>query len=111
MAIRFAAPGESFPQTSISALIDTGADATIIPRRVLAAQGLQSHRQALLRPYGGPPRTVELVLIDLEIAEMRLPSIEVVSTEVGDEFILGRNILNKLHMVLDGPGLQFEVRA
>jgi hypothetical protein len=32
-----------------------------------------------------------------------LPSIDVVSDPIGREVILGRNVLNKLRLLLDGP--------
>jgi hypothetical protein len=42
--------------------------------------------------------------VDLVIDEqLRLPAIDVVSDDWGDEVILGRNALNRLRLFLNGP--------
>jgi len=42
---------------------------------------------------------VDIVLFD----SIRLPNIEVVSDDFGSNIIIGRNLLNKLQLHLDGP--------
>jgi len=42
-------------------------------------------------------------VIDLELGDLRLPGVFVVGDEQGDEIVLGRNVLNKLRLLLDGP--------
>lgn len=42
-------------------------------------------------------------MIDLELENFKLPDIFVIGDDQGDEIILGRNILNKLRILLDGP--------
>jgi hypothetical protein len=46
---------------------------------------------------------VNLFLVDVHIGENVLPHVQVVGDEVGDEVILGRDVLNKLKLLLDGP--------
>ena len=41
--------------------------------------------------------------VDVSIGSLRLPAIEVVGDERGNEIVLGRNVLNKLRLLLDGP--------
>ncbi len=42
--------------------------------------------------------------VDLIVGDkLRLPGIEVVSDDWGDQIILGRNVLNRLRLILDGP--------
>jgi hypothetical protein len=45
-----------------------------------------------------------LYLVDIQIGNMTLPGLEVVGDEVSNEIILGRNVLNRLRVLLDGPG-------
>lgn len=47
--------------------------------------------------------TAQLFVVDLELGNLRLPDVFVVGDEQGDEIVLGRNILNKLRILLDGP--------
>ena len=42
---------------------------------------------------------VDFILFDT----IRLPDIEVVADDWGSNIIIGRNVLNKLHIQLDGP--------
>lgn len=46
---------------------------------------------------------MNLFLVDVHIGENVLPHVQVVGDEVGDEVILGRDVLNKLKLLLDGP--------
>jgi len=48
-------------------------------------------------------------VVDLELDGLRLPSIFVVGDEQGDEIVLGRNVLNKLRLFLDGPANLTEI--
>jgi hypothetical protein len=41
--------------------------------------------------------------------QYRFAAIQVVGDEVGDEIILGRNVLNRLRLLLDGPAAMLEV--
>jgi hypothetical protein len=42
---------------------------------------------------------------------MRLPAVEVVADERGEEVIIGRNVLNFLVMTLNGPKRVLEILA
>jgi hypothetical protein len=43
------------------------------------------------------------------IGDMRLPVVEIIADEQGGEVILGRNVLNKLVMTLNGPEQMLEI--
>ncbi|MEP7356732.1 MAG: hypothetical protein ABI847_05795 [Anaerolineales bacterium] len=53
----------------------------------------------------GEPHPVVIYLADLVIGAARFPGIEIAADEGDTEFILGRNILNRLPLFLDGPEL------
>jgi hypothetical protein len=42
---------------------------------------------------------IDLVLFDT----IRLPNLEVIADDWGSKIIIGRDVLNKLHLLLDGP--------
>lgn len=88
-------------------LIDSGADATLLPRSAVAALG--------------PPKTgtrYELVAFDGTLSEAEAVSAVLVflnksfrglfltvESEVG---VIGRNVLNRVRLFLDGPALEWE---
>ncbi len=87
----------------ITALVDTGADATVILiaylNRIKAPMTIEMWARG---KWGGRQR-VNLFLVDVHIGERVLPHVQVVGDETGDEVILGRDVLNKLKLLLDGP--------
>ena len=52
---------------------------------------------------------VNLYLVDIEVGELTLPGMWVVGDEWGSEVVLGRNALNRLRLLLDGPAAATEV--
>lgn len=88
---------------SLPAIIDTGADATIVPLDYLRQIGARRVFEASLRSQWGERRSVYLYLIDLRLGELTLPGVYVVGDDRGDEVVLGRDVLNRLRLVLDGP--------
>ena len=87
----------------ITALVDTGADATIIPMEYLDRIKAPITIEMWARSTWGDRRRVNLFLVDVRIGENVLPHVQVVGDETGDEAILGRDVLNKLKLLLDGP--------
>lgn len=90
-------------RVKLTAIIDTGADGTIVPVQYLQQIGARRIFETGLRSQWGERRTVFLYLVDLQISEMTLPGIYVVGDELGQDIILGRNVLNRLRLLLDGP--------
>jgi predicted aspartyl protease len=91
------------------AFVDTGADGTFVPAQDLARLNLERSDQTAVHPYFGAPRLADIYVIDLLVGTRRLPAVEVVADEEHDEAILGRNVLNKLILLLDGPGAATDV--
>jgi predicted aspartyl protease len=96
-----------FPEHSLSlgpldALIDTGADGTLVPQALLDELGAPLVDQIQLRSQWGEARPANLYTVDLGVSDLRLPAIEVVG-DPGTEIILGRDVLNRLRILLDGP--------
>lgn len=93
----------------LQAYVDTGADGTIVPIRHLAPLTLVLADRSLLRSQWGERRLVKTYWLDIAIGEFKLPSIQVVGDEQGDEIILGRNLLNKFVLTLNGPQRLLEI--
>jgi len=101
--VSLAAPGATQIAGPFAALIDTGADASLVPKSILLSLRAPSLFEAHLRSPWGEPHAVVVYLADVLIGSNRFPAIELAADEAEAEFILGRNILNKLPLFLDGP--------
>ena len=93
-----------------SALADTGSDGTLVPVALLEDISAPALTETRIRSHWGEWRSVQLFLVDIELNGLILPSAFVVGDEEGDEVVLGRNVLNKLYLALDGPAQLTEIR-
>lgn len=85
------------------ALVDSGADGTIVPIAYLDEIQALPTVEMTVRSQWGEGRRVLLYLVDVQIGEIVLPGVEVVGDELSDEVVLGRDVLNRLRILLDGP--------
>lgn len=92
-----------------AALIDSGADVTMVPETTLEQIGAWTGETAFIRSQFGELLPVRLYLVSIQIENITLPGIYVVGHTTSDEIILGRDVLNKLVLLLDGPEQQTEL--
>jgi predicted aspartyl protease len=104
-------PEEGLSIAVDNALVDTGADATLVPIDYLQQVQAPVLKRTRIRSHWGEWRSVLLFLLDIEIENRRLPSVIVVADTQGDEVILGRNVLNKLRIFLNGPDNFVEIQS
>jgi predicted aspartyl protease len=104
-------PEEGLSIAVNNALVDTGADTTLVPIGYLQQIQAPVLKRTRIRSHWGEWRSVALFLIDIELENRRLPSVIVVADEQGDEIILGRNVLNKLRIFLNGPDNFVEIQS
>lgn len=89
-------------------LVDTGADCTIVPARLVAGLALPTTSVVSVTGLGGAKvrATVHAAMIELGpiciLAEV---------LAITDEPILGRDVLNQLVLELDGPKRRISVRS
>lgn len=107
--IKLGSPGEALSTDLYQAMIDTGADISLIPIAYISPLQSQVDDYRYLRSHWGEHRRVAIYSLDIAIGELRLPAVEVVGDDNGDEIILGRNILNKLILTLNGPIQEVQV--
>jgi predicted aspartyl protease len=88
---------------ALTAVLDTGADATLIPLAHLQALGARRVFETGLRSQWGERRLVFLYLVDIQIGDVTLPGVHAVGDDLGQEVVLGRDVLNRLRVLLDGP--------
>ena len=105
IVVRHSETGSSVPDVTM--LIDSGADVTLIPKLPIATLGLVGAGQHYqLVAFDGTARESEAVQADIVFLNKRFHGrYLLVEGEVG---ILGRDILNHLRLLLDGPMLAWE---
>lgn len=57
----------------------------------------------IVHPHFGTPQLAYTHTLDILVGSYRFLAIEVVADNHSEEIILGRNLLNKLVLLLDGP--------
>ena len=93
----------------LSALLDTGADATIVPTKLIEQIDAWESGWATMRSHFGESQPVQLYLIGIEIEQQGLSGLYVIGDDVGTDIILGRDALNRLAILLDGPQQRSEI--
>src|SRR5258708_35651194 len=91
-------------------LIDSGADVTLIPKSAIEALGLVgTGRRYQLVAFDGTTSESEAVQADLvSLNERFRGQYLLIDGEVG---IIGRDVLNHLRLILDGPALTWDAPA
>lgn len=107
--VSFITAAEYLQTRPFTSLVDSGADATIVPIRYLDEIHAPPTVEMIARSQWGERRRVMLYLVDVRIGDLTLPGIEVIGDEFIDEVVLGRDVLNHLHIVLDGPDERVEI--
>lgn len=101
--IALGAPGADFSMGPFTAIIGTGADITVLPREYLVRLGAPVVASGYLRSPWGERRSVKIYEVNVRVGEHNLYQVEVASEPGGREVLLGRNVLNRLNLQLDGP--------
>ena len=102
--------GQSAPSVALLALIDTGADATMIPISILERLNLEPIDSRFLRTVTGMRSVVDLYPLTVEIGPFRFADLTVIATNRDREIIVGHDILTHLIVTLDGPAAVTEIR-
>ena len=93
----------------LEALVDSGADGTIVPISPLLQIHASATGEGTVRGPWDQARNVVLYLVDIRIGTITVRGVEVVGDRQGVEIILGRDVLNQLRVLLDGLGEAVEV--
>lgn len=107
-------PGPAFPVAEITmtgrndsvitqmALIDTGADATVIPLSVLRQIDARRLDSAFARNMDGSRYEIVLYSVKISVGQYPVYGIEAIANERTSEVVLGRDALNQLILTLNG---------
>jgi hypothetical protein len=93
----------------LPAQIDTAADRTVIPGGLVARLGLVPLDELPVAGFGGQVLLVPTYLVELAIRTLLPQSIEVLAHAEEPFVLLGRDVLNRHRLLLDGPGQTLEI--
>lgn len=93
----------------LRALIDSGADATILPAQVLQGAGAEQAGRARMRWGSHQSQTYDVYLATIVIGNYAINGVRVLATTTDGEAILGRGVLNQMIVTLNGLAYVVEV--
>jgi len=95
-------PATGISLSNVPMLIDTGADVTLLPRAFVEHLGIKPEEKVYeIRGFDGEPKLANMVKLELVFLGRRFAGqFLLVDQPTG---ILGRNILNALTILFDGP--------
>ena len=91
------------------ALLDTGADQSAISHELAVNLNLPQQDLQAIVGFGGKAMELPTSLVRLAIHDLPPVDVEVVAQPGQSMIILGRDVLNRYHIALDGPNLAFEI--
>ncbi len=98
-------------QHSLWAMVDSGADATMIPYPVLNAIGAVYKESTWMRGTAGGRVEVDLYLAAIRIGSNLIDGLHVVGIPASGEAIIGRDVLNQLVVTLNGLANVTEIQS
>lgn len=108
VSVKLRSPESGATREEILLLIDSGADVTLLPKSAVDSLGIVTFATYELIGFDGTRSTAAAVRADLLLLNKTFRGQFLVAhQEVG---ILGRDILNSVSLLLDGPRLMWEER-
>ncbi len=93
----------------VPALIDTGADLTVIPGRLVDDLGLIPFDSVSAIGFGGQLLALPTYMVVVCIRGLNPITIKVLASYDEHYSLLGRDVLNRFRLSLDGPNLAFDL--
>lgn len=111
MAVGVSLPKRSSAELTVSALLDSGSDGTLLPIDLLESIGAKPVGPARVHGLWGGSRSANMYLVKLYIGPHQLFAVRVAGVRAEDECIIGRNVLNHLVITLNGHAGVVEIPA
>ena len=106
----FVNPATGLRTELVRGKLDTGAAVTVIPEDIVVALELVSHGEVWARSYDGSYSQQPLYYVALMVAGFSVPPVRCLAAR-RETALIGRNVLNRFVITLDGKNLTFEMSA
>lgn len=93
---------------SLEGKLDTGADSTVIPTRLVTQFGLMPTGWKRVRSYDGVVRTVRTYYVRIQLVDKSF--VVKVTAANRQNVLLGRDVLNRFNLCLHGRALVFAIK-
>lgn len=93
------------------AQIDTGADRTVIPEKLVEELGLVPLDEVPVSGFDGQILLLQTFWLQVQIHEFPPTQIEAIAHASQPFPLLGRDLLNQFRLILDGPQLFLEIMS
>ena len=93
----------------LTAIVDSGADSTMIPKAILNQLHVQQVKTAWMTGVAGERMAVNLYWVFVQFGDFRPVYTEVIGVHHRDEVIVGRDIINQFSVLLNGPAHTIEI--
>lgn len=109
LEISLSAPFPSEGQTiKFTALLDSGADISVIPRQIARRLRLRYVNKITVAGFDGAPKTAFVYSVRIISDHLEDFIIQAITAN-SDHVLIGRDILNKWLLFLKGPSKKFEI--
>jgi hypothetical protein len=103
-------PWEGPAGVVVPAQIDTAADLSVIPGRLVEELQLLPLDTVPTLGFGGHLVTLPTFLVELQVRDLVLVTVKALASHDEPYVLLGRDVLNRFTVLLDGPNLVLEMR-
>ena len=110
LPVRLASLAEHSESVTVQAKLDTGADLTAIPDALIERLHLMPASEIEVEGYDNRRATLRAYDVNLQIDQLSVVGLLVIGF-AEDYVLLGRDVFNRLRVLLDGPALTTEILA
>jgi predicted aspartyl protease len=108
LPVQLASLAERSETIAVQSKLDTGADVTAIPYALIERLQLMPAGEIEVEGYDSRRATIRAYDVSLQIDQLRVNGLLVISF-AEDYALLGRDVLNRLRILLDGPAQTTEI--
>ena len=102
-------PVSSVNSGGLRGKLDTGADLTVIPESLVPQLALSARAHVWARGYDGTFSQRPVYYVRLSLESHELPAVRCIAADRRN-VLVGRNVLNRFVITLDGRNLRFEIQ-